>query len=52
MNLNTAIRSAGKTLRLARRSFRGACCAKGRGKRAASKAERRYGRALAREIES
>jgi len=50
MNTDTAIRSALKTLRLARRSFRGACCPKGFGKRAAAKAERRLGRALTREV--
>ncbi len=46
MNVDTAIRGACKTLRFARRSFRGACSAKGRGKKFAHKAERRVGRAL------
>jgi hypothetical protein len=46
MNVETAIRGACKTLRLARRSFRGSCSANGRGKKFAHKAERRVGRAL------
>jgi len=46
MNVDTAIRGACKTLRFARRSFRGASSAKGRGKKFAHKAERRVGRAL------
>lgn len=49
MNISTAVRSAQKTLRLARRSWKGTCCAKGRGKKHAHKADRRLGKALARE---
>lgn len=47
MNAHT-VRAAEKTLRLARRSFRGSNCSKGKGKVAAHKAERRLGKALAR----
>jgi len=49
MNTETAVRRAMGTLRLSRRSFRGACSAKGYGKKAAHKAERRVSKALTRE---
>lgn len=45
------IRACLKTARLARRSFRGANCSKGRGKRFAAKAFRRLDKALCREVE-
>ena len=47
--MNHSTRAALKTARLARRSFRGANCAKGKGKRIASKAFRRLDKALCRE---
>lgn len=42
------VRAALKTARLARRSWRGAMCPKGFGKRAAGKADRRVSKALCR----
>lgn len=49
MNANTAIRAAQKTARLARRSWKGPMTCKGNGKKLAHKADRRLGKALARE---
>jgi hypothetical protein len=51
MNNVKSVNRALNTLRLARRSFRGANCPKGKGKIAAHRAERRLGKALSREGE-
>jgi len=49
MNGNRNIRNALKAARLARRSFKGDNCSKGKGKRIASKTFRRLDKALCRE---
>jgi hypothetical protein len=49
MNASTNVRAALAKVRLTRRSWRGLCCPKGNGKKLAHKADRRLGKALARE---
>jgi hypothetical protein len=47
--VSKAVNAAEKTLRMVRRSFKGSNSAKGKGKKVAHKAERRVGRAMARD---